>query len=122
MGSDTQRSTRGRKGHGGAFSQGSNVFHDRERSSSRAAFIDVPGGVGTIDKLLESGFAIIFGCTRDGGAISITLLDGDDRHRTYCASQEELNDAFASMAGLVEVERQDGSTFRAEMPKLRKDA
>jgi len=37
------------------------------------------------------------GRTRDGGAMVLTVLDGDNRHRTYCSSTAELEAALESL-------------------------
>jgi hypothetical protein len=53
-----------------------------------------------IEALLRAECAIIISRTRDGGAICLTVLDGDDRHRTYCSSEDELEEAFSAIAAL----------------------
>jgi|ERR1044072_1819130 hypothetical protein len=50
-----------------------------------------------IDTALRAGCAVMFGWTRDQGALCITILDGQDRHRTYCSNETELDDALTSM-------------------------
>jgi hypothetical protein len=52
------------------------------------------GMAGAIENLLRAGCAIIIGRTRDGGANVLTVLDGDNRHKTYCSNADELDDAF----------------------------
>jgi len=49
------------------------------------------------DRVLAMGCAIMLGHTRDGGALVITILDGNDRHRTYCADERELDMACAAL-------------------------
>jgi hypothetical protein len=43
-----------------------------------------------VGSALSAGLGILIAYTSDGGALSITTYDGDDRDRTYCASPEEL--------------------------------
>lgn len=50
-----------------------------------------------IDAAMRQGCAVLLGHTRDGGALCITILDGDDRHRTYATNGDELDQAVASM-------------------------
>jgi hypothetical protein len=40
----------------------------------------------------------MLGHTRDGGALVITILDGDLRHKGYNTSEEELQAAFQVLA------------------------
>jgi hypothetical protein len=47
-----------------------------------------------IEKVLAAGCAIIIGRTRDGGSNVLTVLDGDNRHRTYCSTVDEFDDAM----------------------------
>jgi len=121
MATNGQRRTGSAKGRGGAFRSGANPFARHPDAKLGAAIAAVRDAASTLDSVLSHGFAVIFGRTRDGGALSITLLDGDERHRTYCANQDELDEAFDSLLSLVVVERDDGTLFEAPMPKLRKD-
>ena len=50
-----------------------------------------------LDRVLNCGCAAIIGSTRDGGAVCITILDGEDRHRTYCSNDEELDAAITQL-------------------------
>ncbi len=52
----------------------------------------------TVVAALRAGLAVMFATTSDGGAVSVTLFDGDDRFRTYCVNDEELADALASIS------------------------
>lgn len=82
MGTDRERSVRGGKGRGGSFTRGVNPFAAERSVECGAKIADVPDGASTVDSVLDNGLAVIFGRTKDGGAVSITLLDGDERHRT----------------------------------------
>jgi hypothetical protein len=54
----------------------------------------VAGLGNTIDRILDSGSAVIIGRTRDGGAVVLTVLEGDVRHKTYCSNADELDEAM----------------------------
>jgi len=45
---------------------------------------------------------VMLGSTRDGGAVVITVFDGEQRHRTYCSNDHELENAFASVLAAYE--------------------
>lgn len=48
----------------------------------------------------DAGYAITFGRTSDGGAISMSLLAGDYRKKLYAADAEELADALARIGNV----------------------
>lgn len=48
--------------------------------------------------VVEHGCALMIGATRDKGAISLTLLDGNDRHRVYPTDVQELHQALIDLA------------------------
>lgn len=50
-----------------------------------------------INQCIKVGHAVIIGATRDGGALCLTILDGDDRWKTYCANEEEVREAAQRM-------------------------
>lgn len=62
-------------------------------------FSDVPGLANAIDRVIASGDALVFGSTSDGGALSITLLCGNDRYKIYAANDDELIRAFQALIG-----------------------
>ena len=83
-------------GKGGEFVSKPNVFG--QRPAGRApAFADHTDCGLALDVVIHAGHALIIGSTRDGGALCITVLEGDTRHRTYCATTEELGDALARL-------------------------
>lgn len=47
--------------------------------------------------VVEHGCALMIGATRDKGAISLTLLDGNDRHRVYPTDVQELHQALLDL-------------------------
>jgi hypothetical protein len=83
-------------GKGGAFVTGANPFHN-----ARVGGFPMPDKtpllVGAICAVLRAECAIIIGTTRDGGALSLTVLDGDQRHKTYCSSEAELSEAAKAL-------------------------
>lgn len=47
--------------------------------------------VAAIQEVVDSGAAIIFGATRDGGALALTVCDGDERLKLYSPTAEGMN-------------------------------
>jgi len=47
--------------------------------------------------VLGAGCAVMLGVTRDGGAVHVTVYDGDEKHRVYVADSVEWDDAMDSM-------------------------
>lgn len=43
-----------------------------------------------VKKVLDAGDAILFGRTRDGGAVRIILMSGDEKASEYVTSAEQL--------------------------------
>lgn len=48
--------------------------------------------------VLSSGAAVMLASTRDGGAIVITLLDGNDKGKVYVTNMAEFEEALQDMA------------------------
>src|SRR6266511_261811 len=46
---------------------------------------------------LRSGIGFLLAPTSDGGAISVTVYEGENRSRAYCASSEEFQRAIEAM-------------------------
>ena len=81
-------------GKGGNFESRPNPFTNKSTPNGlRADFTEIANIGKTIQVLLGAGCALIVGQTRDGGAVVLTILDGDNRHRTYCATYNELQEA-----------------------------
>lgn len=59
--------------------------------SNLGEFGACPGVSHVLDAVVGSGNGILIGVTRDGGAISVTLMVGEERHRTYAHDQDELD-------------------------------
>lgn len=58
--------------------------HPQLHTSSASVLATIVGSA------LSAGLGILIAYTSDGGALSITTYDGDDRDRTYCSNPEEL--------------------------------
>jgi hypothetical protein len=87
------------KGKGGNFDTRRNPFMGRQVVKGSAPELGAVIGLGLIlDKVLRGGNAVMLGHTRDGGALVITILDGDLRHKGYNTSEEELDAAFKALA------------------------
>lgn len=87
--------TKKENGKGGNFDTRTNPFTGPKATPRNVAhYTEVPSLGKALQVLIEAGCAIILGGTRDGGAMVVTVLDGETRHRTYCSTSEELVDAF----------------------------
>lgn len=53
-------------------------------------------------RVLESGCAILLGATSDGGAISVTLYDGDQRWREYASTPGEFKEVLQAIEDHVD--------------------
>lgn len=86
------------KGKGGNFETKRNPFLDRPRGIHTRPSFDQSSDLTTaVELLVKSGCAVMFGATRDDGAVVFTILDGDNRHRTYCSNDEEFHEAIESI-------------------------
>jgi hypothetical protein len=85
-------------GKGGNIDTRPNPFRNVVRHSQTRPDLASASDLGpVIDKIISAGCGVILASTRDGGAIVLTVLDGDTRHRTYCASDTELEEALDSL-------------------------
>jgi hypothetical protein len=95
-----ERSTNMKKlvepGRGGAWDSRANPFLSKDKQHIAPSFTDVTDLARLLDALCRSGCACMVGHTRDGGAVVLTVLDGDNRHRTYAANIDELQAAIDS--------------------------
>jgi len=81
-------------GKGGDFATRKNPFTARKVAGSRPNLDEVSSLGTALDAILDAECAVIIGSTRDGGALVLTILDNDERHRTYCSNPEELEEAI----------------------------
>jgi hypothetical protein len=85
-------------GKGGNIDTRPNPFGKIQRQTERSfGLADCPDALRMLDTLIQAGCAAIIGATRDGGALVLTVLDGDTRHRTYCSTIEELDEAVTAL-------------------------
>jgi hypothetical protein len=61
--------------------------------------LDGPG-MEAIRTALLSGLGVLLASTSDGGAVSLTVYDGDDRLRSYSGSSDELRRAMEALKDL----------------------
>ena len=50
-----------------------------------------------IGDALVAGYGVLIAPTSDGGAISVTVYDGDERFRTYATNHDEFRDALTAL-------------------------
>jgi hypothetical protein len=110
MGSDRQRSIDRsaaiRKAGNGQVEPG--VIFRKERSSA-PRLAGCPALLVALDVVVAAGDAVIVGTTRDGGALSFTILRGEDREKIYIKSSAEL-------AELAIVIQEQYALFRGATP------
>jgi hypothetical protein len=86
------------KGKGGIWDTRPNPF-TQQKAAHIAPELAAVSSLGlTLDRVLRTGCAVMLGHTRDGGAVVLTVLDGEQRHRTYCANESELDAAIEAMS------------------------
>lgn len=84
------------KGQGANWDSRANPFVNKGGEHIAPSFTDVTDIARLLDGVCRAGCAIMVGHTRDGGAVVFTILDGDNRHRTYCGNLDELQGAIDS--------------------------
>lgn len=57
--------------------------------------------------LLSLGRAVMFGASRDGGAIHVTIYDGESKARSWAADSIEFDDLIALICQRVEAKRDE---------------
>jgi hypothetical protein len=91
------------KGKGGNFaSQANPFFGGPQRKGTAPDLTEVPELSKAVQVLLKAGCAILIGQTRDGGAVVLTILDGEQRHRTYCASDVDVREALTAIHNMYD--------------------
>lgn len=58
----------------------------------------------TICEVTSAGDALMFGRTRDGGAVTVVVLSGDERVRNYATGAEEIADVLKRLREAVEAD------------------
>ncbi len=96
MGNETIRGPKAKRTENGEFDKRKNPFVGRTSKGSAPALADEQSLGLALDCVLACGCAVMLGHTRDGGALVLTILDGADRYRTYCADEVELSNAIAA--------------------------
>lgn len=82
------------KGKGGNFDTRANPFAQMRSTLGVAPKVTECASLWSgVQCAVQAGCAVLVGQTRDGGALCITVLDGDERHRTYAADTGELEAA-----------------------------
>jgi len=81
------------------------VLHE----GSRGVLSDIVGNA------LSAGLGILIAYTSDGGALSITTYDGDERDRTYCSNPEELEAAAEVLQDLASSRQLADAAARAPL-------
>jgi len=83
-------------GKGGNWDSRHNPFVNGSTGHIAPSFTDINDVARLLDCVCRNGCALMVGHTRDGGAVVLTILDGDNRHRTYAANDGELQAAIDS--------------------------
>jgi hypothetical protein len=84
------------KGKGELWDTRANPFAGNGAQHIAPSFTECTDLARLLDGVCRAGCAIMVGHTRDGGAVVFTILDGDNRHRTYCSNDPELQGAIDS--------------------------
>ena len=58
----------------------------------------------TITAIVGAGDAVTLGRTRDGGALSLVILSGDERIRRYARGTEELSQLLGEIRETLEIQ------------------
>jgi hypothetical protein len=56
----------------------------------------------TVSMIVAAGDAVTLGRTRDGGALSLVILSGDERIRRYARGADELHELLAEIRSTLE--------------------
>jgi len=121
LGTDRERASRNGRGRGGSLQTTPNPFTRDRKHDGGGRISRSKSASAAIDAALDLGLALIIGRTSDGGAVSLTLLSGEERHRTYCANQDELDEAWEAILGMVEATSKAirGAPREAEITQIR---
>jgi hypothetical protein len=95
----------GTPGKGGNFNSRPNPFGNNKSVGHAPELAGTATAALVIDEVLAAGCAIMFGHTRDGGALVCTVLDGEQRHRSYCSNEQELDAMMLSLHNYYEKQK-----------------
>lgn len=88
-------------GKGGTFDTRANPFSKMRLPNGGAPLVTECSSLWAgVQCALTAGCAVLVGHTRDGGALCITVLDNDERHRTYVSNADELEEAAQALMHL----------------------
>lgn len=75
-----------------------------QKSKQRIDWSEVDPGrlADLVISVSRAGAAVMFGTTRDGGALVVAVYDGDDRARYYCNSMAEFEILVEQLVELAE--------------------
>src|ERR1044071_9513648 len=88
------------EGKGGSFKRENANARSQQPTGTRSD-LDRYGRLGhCVESVLQAGAYISCGVTRDGGAIVIRVLHGDDKLTSYCHSHVEVMEAMEALETL----------------------
>jgi hypothetical protein len=80
-------------------------LRNKERATARTgAIVSVPADdlANTIGLVLTSGCALLLSPTSDGGAVSVCIYVGDQKHKGYASTAEEFAEILMDVRDLAE--------------------
>jgi len=77
-------------------------FRTRRGAEVRLGESDQGLGWDALCSAVDDGLGVLMARTSDGGAISVTVYQGTERHRTYCTSDADINDMWRALKGLAD--------------------
>src|SRR5689334_15004130 len=96
----TSKQPRNEPNSSGRAASAARGYSQRPRSSVDWDQIDQSRIGLLVHAVTKPGAAIMFGRTSDGGALSVTVLDGDNRIREWPRSAEDFEALFAWLVGM----------------------
>jgi hypothetical protein len=104
-----------RPGRGGNFKQ---LGNRRDASPKTAQILGIPAQdlMDALAVAFASGCAVLMSPTSDGGAVSVTLYAGDQRHRAYATSAEEFAETLLAVRDVSEAHMVGGPSTRQNGP------
>jgi len=79
-----------------------NPFGNSSSQHIAPSFAELTHLGAVLDAVCRAGCAIMFGHTRDGGAVVTTVLDGDNRYKQFCGNDGELERTIDSIFAAYE--------------------